>query len=531
MVHAVANAAVPKFTVVIGGSFGAGNYGMCGRAFDPRFLWMWPNARISVMGGEQAAGVLVTVKTDQLARERRDALARRRSGDPRSAARQVRARRLALLLHRAAVGRRHPRPGVDARRARPGHRRRRERPARADPRSACSGCDAMSRCQSSREPRFGRPARRTPGAGVAGDAQPPRRPQRVRRAADRRAARLGRRRRPRRRRRRGPGRRDRGRRPGLQRRRRPRLDAAHARLQRARTTCATRTRRRRCSARSTRCRCRWSDAIQGAALGGGAGLAAVCDVVVAADDAIFGFTEVRLGILPAVIAPFVVAKIGVSAARALFLTGGRFPAPQAHRLGLVHEVVPAAELDAVVDVVVRDLLLGAPSAQRRVKALLRAIVRSAAGRRDAADQRGARRSARVARTARTGSPRSCTSGGRNGSSSREHDATGGRADRDPPHPPPARRQSRRDRRAGDAGLPRARHRADRGVLVDRSRRPARPRGRRGDRDRRAGAGRELPAHRRDPRRRGAHRAPTRSIRATASCPRTRRSPRRAATPA
>jgi 3-methylcrotonyl-CoA carboxylase beta subunit len=62
---------VPKFTVVIGGSFGAGNYGMCGRAYDPRFLWMWPNARISVMGGEQAAGVLTTVKRDQLAREGR----------------------------------------------------------------------------------------------------------------------------------------------------------------------------------------------------------------------------------------------------------------------------------------------------------------------------------------------------------------------------------------------------------------------------------------------------------------------------
>jgi acetyl-CoA carboxylase carboxyltransferase component len=69
MVHAVANAAVPKFTVMIGGSFGAGNYGMCGRAFEPRLLWMWPNARISVMGAEQAASVLVTVKKDQLARD------------------------------------------------------------------------------------------------------------------------------------------------------------------------------------------------------------------------------------------------------------------------------------------------------------------------------------------------------------------------------------------------------------------------------------------------------------------------------
>ena len=68
MVHAVANADVPKFTVIIGGSFGAGNYGMCGRAYGPRLLWMWPNARISVMGGEQAANVLLTIKRDQLAR-------------------------------------------------------------------------------------------------------------------------------------------------------------------------------------------------------------------------------------------------------------------------------------------------------------------------------------------------------------------------------------------------------------------------------------------------------------------------------
>jgi 3-methylcrotonyl-CoA carboxylase beta subunit len=66
LVTAVATAQVPKFTVIIGGSFGAGNYGMCGRAFSPRFLWMWPNARISVMGGEQAASVLATVKRDGL---------------------------------------------------------------------------------------------------------------------------------------------------------------------------------------------------------------------------------------------------------------------------------------------------------------------------------------------------------------------------------------------------------------------------------------------------------------------------------
>jgi 3-methylcrotonyl-CoA carboxylase beta subunit len=68
LVTAVACAKVPKFTVIIGGSFGAGNYGMCGRAYDPRFLWMWPNARIGVMGAEQAAGVLVQVKREQAER-------------------------------------------------------------------------------------------------------------------------------------------------------------------------------------------------------------------------------------------------------------------------------------------------------------------------------------------------------------------------------------------------------------------------------------------------------------------------------
>ena len=86
MVHAVANAEVPKFTVVIGGSFGAGNYGMCGRAFQPRQLWMWPNARISVMGGEQAASVLTQVKQEQRARQ----------GKPMSAA-EVEALRAPIL--------------------------------------------------------------------------------------------------------------------------------------------------------------------------------------------------------------------------------------------------------------------------------------------------------------------------------------------------------------------------------------------------------------------------------------------------
>ena len=110
--------------------------------------------------------------------------------------------------------------------------------------------------------------------------------------------------------------------------------------------------------------------IHGAALGGGSGLAAVCDVVVAEDAAVFGFTEVKLGILPAVISPFALAKIGRSAARELFLTGARFSADRAREIGLVHVVVPAAELDAAVDQYVREFLAGGPEAIAAAKALI-----------------------------------------------------------------------------------------------------------------------------------------------------------------
>jgi methylglutaconyl-CoA hydratase len=110
--------------------------------------------------------------------------------------------------------------------------------------------------------------------------------------------------------------------------------------------------------------------IQGAALGGGAGLAAVCDIVVAEDAAVFGFTEVKLGILPAVISPFALAKIGRSAARELFLTGARFPASRAKEIGLVHTVVPASELDAAVATHVKEILSAGPEAVAAAKALI-----------------------------------------------------------------------------------------------------------------------------------------------------------------
>ena len=140
MVHAVANSVVPKFTVIIGGSFGAGNYGMCGRAYDPRLLWMWPNARISVMGGEQAAGVLDDGQARPARARGQDAQRRGGRGDPAADPRQVRARRVALLLHRAALGRRHPRPGADAAGARRSACRPRSTRRFRRRSSACSGC-------------------------------------------------------------------------------------------------------------------------------------------------------------------------------------------------------------------------------------------------------------------------------------------------------------------------------------------------------------------------------------------------------
>ena len=110
--------------------------------------------------------------------------------------------------------------------------------------------------------------------------------------------------------------------------------------------------------------------VHGAAMGGGVGLAAICDIVVAADDTQFGLTEVRLGLIPAVIAPFVIGRIGRSAARELFLTGARFPAARARELGLVHAVVPAGDLDATVRTYLDDILAGAPGAIRAAKHLI-----------------------------------------------------------------------------------------------------------------------------------------------------------------
>ncbi len=114
--------------------------------------------------------------------------------------------------------------------------------------------------------------------------------------------------------------------------------------------------------------------VHGAALGGGMGLCAVSDVVIAESGTRFGFTETRLGILPATIAPFVIAKVGESHARALFPGGRRFDALRAQRIGLVHEVVEGPDaLDLAVDAVIADLLAAGPTAARAAKSIVHEV--------------------------------------------------------------------------------------------------------------------------------------------------------------
>ncbi len=113
--------------------------------------------------------------------------------------------------------------------------------------------------------------------------------------------------------------------------------------------------------------------VQGAAMGGGAGLVAVCDMVVAAEDAKFAFSEVRLGILPAVISGFVLPKIGAGQARRYFLTAEVFSAARAREIGLVHEVVPADRLDAAVQELAGAVRNNGPLAVAEAKALIRAV--------------------------------------------------------------------------------------------------------------------------------------------------------------
>jgi methylglutaconyl-CoA hydratase len=113
--------------------------------------------------------------------------------------------------------------------------------------------------------------------------------------------------------------------------------------------------------------------VQGAAFGGGVGLVACCDIAIASDAASFSLSEVRLGLIPAVISPYVVAAIGERAARRYFLTAERFGADEALRIGLVHQVVPADQLDSAVDTILTRLSEGGPAAQRAAKDIIFAV--------------------------------------------------------------------------------------------------------------------------------------------------------------
>lgn len=110
--------------------------------------------------------------------------------------------------------------------------------------------------------------------------------------------------------------------------------------------------------------------VNGHALGGGAGLVACCDFVLASEKALFGFTEARLGLLPAVISPYVMAKIGESQARAWFLSGERFGAAEAQRMNLVHQTVPLEKLDETLEALKKSFLLAGPHAAREAKSLV-----------------------------------------------------------------------------------------------------------------------------------------------------------------
>jgi len=133
--------------------------------------------------------------------------------------------------------------------------------------------------------------------------------------------------------------------------------------------------------------------VHGSAFGGGVGLVACCDIAVAAQDATFAFSEARLGLIPAVISPYIVEAIGARAARRFFLTAERFTAAEAYRIGLVHELVPAQEIDARINELLGFLVTAAPRAQEEAKALVRAVAHRPIDGRVVADT--ARRIARV----------------------------------------------------------------------------------------------------------------------------------------
>ena len=368
MVHAVANSVVPKFTVIIGGSFGAGNYGMCGRAYEPRLLWMWPNARISVMGGEQAAGRADHGQA-RSARARGQAVHRRRKKprirdpilqkyDQRGIARTTPPRGCGTTASSIRSTR--------ARRWRSASRRRTTRRFRRRS-SACSGSRfgfEVLGSQGSEVRSFGSMsyqllAVRREGAVEHLTLNRPDVRNAFNERDDRRADGVGRARRRRRPASRGRG----GRRgQGVLRGRGRRMDGPDGWRTRNRRTCEDAATAAAMFRAINALPCAVIGRVHGAALGGGSGLAAVCDIVVAADDAVFGFTETKLG-HPAGDDLAVRAPEDRDVGRARAVPDRHAVHRRAGReIGLVHAVVPEAQLDETVQRYVDELLSAAPSA-------------------------------------------------------------------------------------------------------------------------------------------------------------------------
>ncbi len=389
MVTAVSCAQVPKFTVIIGGSYGAGNYGMCGRAFNPRFLWMWPNARISVMGGEQAATVLATVRRERSRRRaaRGARRTRRRSSAPIRGS--VRTRGPSVLRQRAGVGRRRDRSrrhapcagACDIGVAQPANRADEVRRVpnvrqimaregtKAKGRETCGGAAGRKGASAQLVLRDARRRVRNAIALVA-LARPE-----VHNAFDEtliaeltRALAVARRGHCGARRRLARSRQELLRRGG------PQLDEARWRATAMRRIWPTRTRSPRCCGRSTRLSKPTIARVHGAAYGGGVGLVACCDIAVAAQEATFSLSEAKLGLDSSDDRP--VRRRGHRRAAGAALLPHRRALHRSR--GVPHRSRPrhrpgGDDRRAHQRVARCDLLVAGPHAQSECKALIRAI--------------------------------------------------------------------------------------------------------------------------------------------------------------
>ena len=354
MVTAVSCAQVPKFTVIIGGSYGAGNYGMCGRAFGPRFLWMWPNARISVMGGEQAATVLATVRRDAI-EAKGDAWSAEDEEAFRAPIRaQYEKEGHPYFASARAVGRRHHRSRRHAPRARPRALGLAQPADRADEVRRVQDVTMATRKADPGGRKAAKPAPKAPAPRAAGARRYTTLAIDVRETV------------------------------ALVALARPDVHNAFDETLIAELTQALQALDRDAAVRAVvllghgRSFCAGADLnwmrkmagygraenladatalatmlqtlhrlskptiarVHGAAFGGGVGLVACCDVAIAAHDATFSLSEAKLGLIPATIGPYVVEAIGARQARRYFLSAERFTAAEAFRIGLVHDIVP-----------------------------------------------------------------------------------------------------------------------------------------------------------------------------------------------